>query len=75
VFVLHQADKATLVTGQTLDSWVALEEDSMAWVADHERGDDTDIHSVPEAAYRKAMGSQLNLVGCVEECWRDGAIL
>ena len=51
--------------GRTLIGWVALEEDSMAWVTGHERGDDTDVHAVPEAAYRKAMGSELNRSGYV----------
>jgi hypothetical protein len=61
VFVPHQV----LVTGRTLDGWVALEEDSMARVTDHERGDDTDIQAAPEAAYCKAMSCELNLVGYV----------
>ena len=54
-----------LVTGRTLDGWVALEEDSMARVTDHEPGDDTDIQAAPEAAYCKAMSCELNLVGYV----------
>ena len=65
MFVLHQADKAALVIGRTLDGWVALEEDSIVWVTDHERGDDTDIQAAPEVAYCKAMSCELNLVDYV----------
>lgn len=53
------------MTGRMLDGWVALEEDSIAWMTDHERDDDTDIQAAPEAAYCKATSCELNLVGCV----------
>ena len=65
MFVLHQADKTALVTGRTLDGWVALEEDSIAWMTDYERGADTDIQAAPEAGYYKVMSCELNLVGYV----------
>lgn len=63
VGLLPGTDETTLAAGRLLDGWVVLGEDSIARVADYERGDGTKIQAVPEAAYRKAMGAGENLFG------------